>query len=56
VEVIDETLRAVVDNGGEVATARTPILEGVDWEAAFRDPAGNMIGLYESAQPLHPQE
>jgi predicted enzyme related to lactoylglutathione lyase len=56
VQDIDETLRAVVDNGGEVATPRTAIVEGVDWEAAFRDPAGNMIGLFESGEPVGPQE
>jgi len=56
VQDIDETLRAVVDNGGKVATSRTAIVEVVDSEAAFRDPAGNMIGLFESGEPVGPQE
>jgi predicted enzyme related to lactoylglutathione lyase len=50
VEDIDETLQAVVDNGGDVARSRTPIVEGTDWEATFRDPAGNVMGLFESVE------
>jgi predicted enzyme related to lactoylglutathione lyase len=37
----------VVAHGGEVVKPRTAIVEGVDWEAMFRDPAGNTFGLYE---------
>lgn len=48
VESIAETLAAIVDHGGEVTTPRTPIVEGTDWEAAFRDPAGNTLGLFET--------
>jgi uncharacterized protein len=48
VDSIDETLAAVVDLGGEVVKPKTPIVEGVDWEAEFRDPAGNTFGLFES--------
>ena len=47
---IDETLRAVADHGGEIAKRRTPIVEGIDWEATFRDPAGNVLGLFESVE------
>jgi predicted enzyme related to lactoylglutathione lyase len=50
VQDIDETLQAVVDHGGKVAKPRTPIVEGVDWEATFRDPAGNLLGLFESVE------
>lgn len=50
VESIDQTLDSVVANGGEVVKPRTPIVEGVDWQAMFRDPAGNVMALYESAQ------
>lgn len=48
VDSIDETLAAVVDLGGAVVRPKTPIVEGVDWEAEFRDPAGNTFGLFES--------
>jgi predicted enzyme related to lactoylglutathione lyase len=47
---IDETLGAVVEHGGEVVRPRTPIVEGSDWQAVFRDPAGNAFALYEAAQ------
>jgi predicted enzyme related to lactoylglutathione lyase len=47
VDSIDDILEAVVSHGGEVVKARTPIVEGADWEAIFRDPAGNAFGLYE---------
>ncbi len=47
VDSIDEVLSAVVEHGGEVVKPRTAIVEGVDWEATFRDPAGNAFGLYE---------
>lgn len=51
VESIDETLRAVIDYGGEVVKPKTAIVEGVDWEAELRDPAGNVLGLFESTEP-----
>jgi predicted enzyme related to lactoylglutathione lyase len=50
VENIHETLEAIVDKGGKIASPRTPIVEGIDWEATFRDPAGNVLGLFESAE------
>ena len=50
VDSIDETLEAVVENGGEVVKPRTPIVEGSDWQGIFRDPAGNAFALYEAAQ------
>jgi uncharacterized protein len=51
VDNIDETLGAVVDRGGEIVKPRTPIVEGADWQAMFRDPAGNVMALYETAAP-----
>lgn len=48
VDSIDETLNTAVANGGEVAKPKTAIVEGVDWEAELRDPAGNIFGLFES--------
>lgn len=50
VDSIDETLAAVVEHGGEVVNPRTPIVEGVDAQAIFRDPAGNAFALFESTQ------
>jgi len=47
VDSIDDILEAVVSHGGEVVKPRTSIVEGVDSEAMFRDPAGNAFGLYE---------
>jgi predicted enzyme related to lactoylglutathione lyase len=49
VDSIARVLDAVVANGGEVVKPRTAIVEGVDWEAMFRDPAGNVFGLFEQA-------
>lgn len=44
---IDETLTAVLERGGEVVQPKAAIVAGVDWEAIFRDPAGNAFGLFE---------
>ena len=45
VERVDETLDRVVANGGEVVTASYP--EGDLWVATFRDPTGNVIGVWQ---------
>jgi predicted enzyme related to lactoylglutathione lyase len=42
---IDAVLAAVEVEGGEVVTPR--YLEGDLWVARFRDPAGNIVGLWE---------
>jgi uncharacterized protein len=47
VEDLDETLARVVDNGGEIVTS--PYLEGDLRVATFRDPAGNVAGVWEKA-------
>ena len=44
VERFDETLDLATANGGEVV--RPPFPEGALWVATFRDPAGNVIGIY----------
>jgi predicted enzyme related to lactoylglutathione lyase len=49
VDSIDDVLSRVVAHGGEIVKPRTAIVEGVDWEAMFRDPAGNTFGLYEGS-------
>src|SRR5512132_932287 len=45
VDEVDETLDKVVRNGGEVVDA--PDQEGDLWVATFRDPAGNVIGVWQ---------
>lgn len=44
VDGIDDTIRQIEANGGEVVAAPYP--EGTLWVATFRDPAGNVIGLW----------
>jgi uncharacterized protein len=43
---IDETLAKVVGNGGTVTT--DPYPEGDLWVAVTRDPAGNVIGVWQN--------
>jgi uncharacterized protein len=45
VEQVDETLQKVVSQGGEVVTPPYP--EGDLRVATFRDPAGNVIGVWQ---------
>lgn len=45
VERVDETLEKVVAQGGDVVTAPYP--EGDLRVATFRDPAGNVIGIWQ---------
>jgi uncharacterized protein len=45
VERVDETLEKIRANGGEVVTAPYP--EGDLRVATFRDPAGNVIGVWQ---------
>jgi predicted enzyme related to lactoylglutathione lyase len=45
VERVDETLDKVVAHGGEVVTPPYP--EGDLWVATFRDPPGNVIGVWQ---------
>jgi predicted enzyme related to lactoylglutathione lyase len=47
VDSIADVLTAAVAHGGQIVKPRTPIVAGEDWEATFRDPAGNAFGLYE---------
>ena len=46
VESVDETLDKVAAQGGEVVTAPYP--EGDLWVATFRDPAGNVVGVWQT--------
>jgi len=47
VENIDRTLREAVALGGEIVTPRTELGPG-DAYATLHDPAGNLLGLYQS--------
>jgi uncharacterized protein len=42
---VDETLDKVIAAGGEVVTAPYP--EGDLWVARFRDPSGNVLGVWQ---------
>ena len=42
---IDDTIERIVAQGGEVV--RAPYPEGNLWVATFRDPAGNVIGIWQ---------
>jgi predicted enzyme related to lactoylglutathione lyase len=48
VEGVDETLDKVVAHGGEVVTAPYP--EGDLRVATFRDPSGNVLGVWQQAR------
>jgi uncharacterized protein len=51
VERVEETLEKVVAHGGEIGTEPYP--EGDLWVATFRDPAGNVLGVWQrSARDL----
>jgi predicted enzyme related to lactoylglutathione lyase len=51
VERVDETLKQVVAQGGEVVTPPYP--EGDLWVGTFRDPAGNVIGVWQQGSRGH---
>jgi predicted enzyme related to lactoylglutathione lyase len=42
---IDSTVRLIEGGGGEIV--RAPYPEGDLWVATFRDPAGNVIGIWQ---------
>jgi hypothetical protein len=46
VDRVDETLAKVTAAGGHVVTPPYP--EGDLWVAAFRDPAGNVVGVWQT--------
>ena len=45
VESVDDTLERISAEGGDVATEPYP--EGDLWVATFRDPAGNVLGVWQ---------
>lgn len=46
VDSIDAAMRAVEDAGGELVTGKLAV-PGMGWLARFRDPDGNLIGMFE---------
>jgi predicted enzyme related to lactoylglutathione lyase len=46
VDRIDEAVTRIVAHGGEIA--KSPCEEGNLWVATFRDPAGNLIGIWQA--------
>lgn len=50
VDSVDVALRSVAVHGGEVA--HQPYPEGDLWVATFRDPAGNVIGVWQRGPRL----
>ena len=51
VDSITATLEKVTTAGGQVVTPLTPISPGGEAFATFRDPAGNLFGLYQEGRP-----
>jgi predicted enzyme related to lactoylglutathione lyase len=50
VDDIDATLALVAAHGGEIVEPRRHDTPGsTSWIATFRDPAGNLIGLYQES-------
>jgi predicted enzyme related to lactoylglutathione lyase len=47
VDDIDDVLARIESHGGEVVQAPRQISAGDEWIATFRDPAGNVMGLYQ---------
>jgi uncharacterized protein len=47
VDHIDDVVKRIAEHGGE--TVRAPYAEGNLTVATFRDPAGNLLGLWEEA-------
>jgi predicted enzyme related to lactoylglutathione lyase len=50
VDSIDTTLARVAACGGQIIKAPDLDSPGGEWIATFRDPAGNVIGLYQEGQ------
>ncbi|MGH2458789.1 MAG: VOC family protein [Chloroflexota bacterium] len=48
VDSIDDAIEQAIAQGGQVV--RAPYLEGDTWIATVRDPAGNLIGIWQAAE------
>jgi predicted enzyme related to lactoylglutathione lyase len=51
VDDIDDTLARIETHGGDVAEAPHRVSGANERIATFRDPAGNLMGLYQEGQP-----
>ncbi|WP_235736034.1 VOC family protein [Nocardioides alcanivorans] len=51
VDSIDDTLAVVQQRGGRVVMVKSPISD-TSWWAAFEDPDGNVLGLYEGVTAM----
>ena len=49
-ESINATLAEIAANGGEALSEKIPVGD-MGFSAYFRDPEGNVVGLWENAQP-----
>ncbi len=49
VDDIDATLEKIAERGGSVVMPKQEILD-MGWNAYFRDPEGNVIGLWQNAE------
>ncbi|HEX4052873.1 MAG TPA: VOC family protein [Tepidisphaeraceae bacterium] len=49
VDHIDDVVKRVATNGGEIV--RSPYREGNLWVSVFRDPAGNVVGVWQEHKP-----
>src|SRR5690349_12084354 len=47
VENVEKSLAAIAESGGEVVTPRTSLGPGGQAYGTFRDPAGNLFGVYQ---------
>src|SRR3989449_9201612 len=54
VDSIADTLQKVSAAGGQTVTPLTPISAGGEAYATFRDPAGNLFGLYQERGSVTP--
>ena len=54
VDSIADTLKKVSAAGGQTVTPLTPISAGGEAYATFRDPAGNLFGLYQERGSVTP--
>ena len=50
VDSIDATIAAIEAQGGEIVNHPALDSPGGEWIATFRDPAGNLIGLYQEGK------
>ncbi|HME18202.1 MAG TPA: VOC family protein [Nitrososphaerales archaeon] len=52
VEDIDATLKAIEKKGGKTLRKKQDIGQDMGWTAYFVDPEGNLMGLYQSGNPM----